>query len=120
MEVGLLVRFGKVVPGREEKALDLFTEATEYCGRLLSGGKITFFEPFFLQTSDLEEETGFILVKGPAPEIFKIIEEEEFQTLAGKAYYLVDHFRWDLITVGEGITYMLERAAKVRSELGIT
>jgi hypothetical protein len=36
-----------------------------------------------------------------------------------KGLMLVEHLRADILTVGEGITLQLERAAKVRAELGI-
>src|SRR6266508_3701309 len=65
MEIGLYIKFGKLVPGREEKAIDLFGEAIEYFGEKMAIGWLTFFEPFFFQTSDREEETGFFVLKGP-------------------------------------------------------
>ena len=119
MEVGLFLRFGKLVPGREEKAIELFTEAVEYFGAKVKKGILTYFEPFFLRTADLEEETGFMIMRGPAPEVFKMIEEEPFLKLVEKGYFLVEHLTWHLLTVGEGITQQLERSGKVRAELGI-
>jgi hypothetical protein len=119
MDVGLLFRYGKVVPGREEKAIELFNEVVEFFGEKKDKGVITYFEPFFFFTSDTQEETGFFVVKGPVTEIFKLIEEEAFKTLAYKAYYLVEHFQWDLLTVGEAVMEQIERSNKVRIDLGI-
>ncbi len=119
MEIGLLIRYGKLVPGRERQAIELFEEGMKYFSEKLSKQVITFFEPFFMFTSDLEEETGFFLVKGPAPEVFKIMEDEEYLRLMQKGFLLVEHLRADLLTVGEGITHQLERVGKVRAELGI-
>src|SRR3990170_3711048 len=98
MDVGLMIRYGTCVPGRETQALELFEEATAYFKGKVEMGAITYFEPFFMATSDFEEETGFFLEKG---------------------LVLVEHLRADILTVGEGITLQLERAGKVRVELGI-
>jgi len=119
MDVGLLIRYGKLVPGRETEAVELFAEGERFFKERLDKGVITFFEPFFLATSDLEEELGFHIIKGPAPEIFKLMEEEGYRALMTKMHLVVEHPRADLLTVGEGIQAQLELFAKVRAELGI-
>lgn len=119
MDVGLLIRFGKLIPGREVAALELFEETTAYFRRKVEEGVITFFEPFFMATGDFETEIGFFLMKGPAPEIFRLETEEEYLRLMQKGLMLVEHLHADVLTVGEGITLQLERAAKVRAELGV-
>ncbi|HLA92461.1 MAG TPA: hypothetical protein VJO36_02855 [Actinomycetota bacterium] len=118
MDVGLFIRYGKLVPGREAQAIELFEETKKYFEDKVQQKAITYFEPFFLRTSDLEEETGFFILKGPAPEIFKIMEEEKYLWLMSKGAVLVEHLRADLLTVGEGIYTQLDRAGKVRVELG--
>lgn len=119
MDVGLMIRYGKLVPGRESQAIELFEEALAYFNGKVEAGAITFFEPFFMKTSDFEEETGFFLLKGPAPAMFAMMEEEPYFRLMEKGILLVEHLRADILTVGEGITLQLERSAKVRAELGI-
>lgn len=119
MDIGLWIRFGKLVPGRERQAIELFEEGMRYFRDLYAKKVLTYFEPYFLMTSDHESETGFFVLKGPAPEIFKLMEEEPYLHLVQKAFVLVEHFQVDLLTVGEGIPAQLERAGKVRAELGI-
>ncbi len=119
MEIGLLIRWGKMVPGREAQALELFDEATRYFREKVSTGVLTFFEPFFFSTTDLERETGFFILKGPAPEVFKLMEEEGYRRLMQKGLMLIEHLQHDLLTVGDGIPVQLELAQKVRAELGI-
>lgn len=80
---------------------------------------LTHFEPFFFETSDLEEELGFFVLKGPAPEIFRLMEDEQYLRLMQKGMVLVEHLRVDMLTVGEGIERQLERSLKVHAELGI-
>ncbi len=119
MEVGLYIKWGKAVPGREELAIDLLNEAIDYFGEKVRTGWITYFEPFCFQTSDREVENGFFVVKGPVTEIFKMLEDETFLYLQEKAFYTVDHWTVDYLTVGEGVTKQLARSAKVRADLGI-
>lgn len=119
MEVGMLIRWGKLVPGREPAAIDVFADAVAYFGKKIDEKAVTFFEPFFFHTGDQETETGFMVMKGPAPEIFKMIEEEGFLKLMDRGFYTVEHLRWDLLTVGDGVSARLERGAKVRADLGI-
>ncbi len=119
MDVGLLIRYGKVIPGREVTAIELFEEARQYFTAKLTRQEITYFEPYFLKTSDFEEETGFWIVKGPAPEIFRLMEEETYLRLLNKATMLVEHFEVELLTVGEEIPLQIERFQKVRAELGV-
>ena len=77
MDVGLIIRYGAIVPGRETQAIELFDEATKYYEEKVAQKVPTHFEPFFFMTSDYQEETGFFILKGPAPEVFKLMEEEE-------------------------------------------
>ncbi|HZD80439.1 MAG TPA: hypothetical protein VE646_10435 [Actinomycetota bacterium] len=119
MEIGLLIRYGKIVPGRETEAVELFAEGEAFFTERLSKGEITFFEPFFLSTSDLEEDLGFHLIKGDAPAIFKLMEDETYRALMTKMTLVMEHPRVDLLTVGEGIPLQMERFAKVRVEIGM-
>jgi len=119
METGVIVRWGKLVPGREEKAIALFTETVDYFSKLLMDEKLTSFEPFFFMTGDIENELGFFIFKGPDEFIYTLLADEYFLTLQEKALYSVEHFQVDLLTVGEGISKQLERSTKVRVEYGI-
>jgi hypothetical protein len=116
MEAGIMFRWGKVTPGRERSAIEFFNEVTAYFGKLLANRRITFFEPFFFATGDYEDETGYFILKGPEGEINKLLVEEEFRFLMTKAEFLVEHFKMDLLVVGEGVGVQIERFAKVLGE----
>jgi hypothetical protein len=66
-EIGLWIRFGKLVPGRERRAIELFEEGTSYFRDLYAKKVLTYFEPYFLMTSDYEAETGFFILKARPP-----------------------------------------------------
>ncbi len=114
-----MIRYGKLVPGREVQAIQLFNETTRYFQEKLAAKAVTSFEPFLMATSDLEEELGFFIVKGTPGDIFALMQDEGYRYLVEKGLYLVEHLRTDLLTVGEGIADQLERSAKVRAELGV-
>ena len=113
MDSGLRIAWGKIVPGREKEALVLFQDAVVYYGKKMADGKLTYFEPFFLGTGDETYETGFFVLKGPLTEIFALLDEKEFKELTAKAHYLIDHFKVDILTVGEGVEEQLKRYEKV-------
>lgn len=119
MDIGLLIRWGQILPGREDSAIALFEESVIYYLSLLENGKITSFEPFLFTMADLEEEQGFFLVKGPVPEIFALMDSDEYKTFMTKANLLVHHLRANMLSVGDGVTQQLERYANARAELHI-
>ncbi|MEX2557730.1 MAG: hypothetical protein WEB06_19125 [Actinomycetota bacterium] len=119
METAIRFTWGKLVPGREAQALDLFADVTTYFGKKMADAKVTYFEPFLLKTGDFNQEQGFMIVKGPAEEIARIEQDEEYDSNLGKAHYLLEHFKVDYLVVGEGIGEELERGAKVRTLLKI-
>ncbi len=45
---GLLISWGEIYPGCEERALRLFSEVVAYHGKLIEEGRIGAFEPFLL------------------------------------------------------------------------
>jgi len=106
------ISWGKVRYGKEKEALALFADAVTYYGKKMADGKVTFFEPYLLSTADQTIEVGFFVVKAPVPEIFAILEEDDFKVLNTKAYLLLDHFKVDLLTVGEGLEQQLKRFEK--------
>jgi len=119
MEVGLLIRYGKLVPGREHQAIDLFQQTMSYFTEKRTGEEISFFEPFFFLTSDLDQELGFFIVKGSMLEITAITNDEAFKVLMMKASALATHVQMDWLTVGTGIGEQVERSLKVFAELGV-
>ncbi len=108
METGLYIGFGAVISGHEKEALDLFTDASTYYGKKLADGQVTFFEPFLMGSGDFTLSTGFMIVKGPAPEIFSIMEESAFHKLNLRATHILEHFTWNVLIVGEGVGKQLD------------
>lgn len=112
-----MIRYGRLVTERELPAIELFQQTMDFFRERLARQEITFFEPFFFMTSDLEEELGFFIVRGPAPAMFQLLEDETYRTLVQRAMALVEHVRIDWLTVGEGIAEQVERSMKIHTEL---
>lgn len=119
MDIGLLIRWGQIIPGREDQALALFDESVAYYLGLLEQGKISSFEPCLFSMSDLEEEQGFFLVKAPVADMFALVDSDEYKGFMTKAQMLVHHLRSNMLTVGEGVAAQLELYRKARTELHI-
>lgn len=119
MDIGLFIRWGQILPGREDQALALFDEAVTYYLGLLEKGSISSFEPCLFTMADLEEEQGFFLVKGPVAAIFSLMDSDDYKTFMTKANLVVHHLRANMLTVGEGVAHQIERYRAVRAELHI-
>jgi hypothetical protein len=119
MDVGLMIRYGKLVTGREHQAMDLFQDTLAYFGQKLERGEIPYFEPFFLMTTDQEEELGFFIVKGDMAALTTIVNDEGFKVLMEKARVLASHVQMDWLQTGDSIGEQVELSLKVLSELGV-
>jgi hypothetical protein len=116
METGLIVKFGKLVPGREQQAIELFAEAKLYFEDQQKKEVITDYEPYFYGSGDLETQAGFWIVKGDRDDLWKMVEDERFRWLTAKAQFVVDHLEVDWLTVGAGIDEQVERGLKLAVE----
>jgi hypothetical protein len=86
----IFLGWGQVVRGREQLALQVFAETTEYWGKLQQDGKIESFQPFLLRPhgGDL---AGFILIHGERVALDQIQSSEEFVRLLARAGAVVDN-----------------------------
>ena len=80
----LFIGWGQPVPGREQKALQLFEEGMQYYGRLQQQGEIDGFEPIVLEAhgGDLD---GFILIRGDVDKLARLRTSAEFISLTTRA-----------------------------------
>jgi hypothetical protein len=103
METGILIRWGMPRQGREKEALALFRKNNEFFRSLVKDGKLTYCEPFMLASGDAEVEAGFFILKGEVTHVFELLENQEFRDLMAKGSVLTEHFRFDMLAVGESI-----------------
>lgn len=96
----LVIGWGQVVRGREQKALQVFNEAIQYYTQLQQQGQIESFEPVALEAhgGDL---AGFLLVRGDRETLNRLRYEEAFLRLNNRAQQVVDNFGVVAAFVGE-------------------
>lgn len=101
MEIGMIIKYGAPVHGREKESLALFDEVLTYGKRLLDEGKVTYFEPFLLSGGDLETERGFFIIRGPVADMFGIIESEEYRSYFARSVLVTTHVHSEMLAVGD-------------------
>jgi hypothetical protein len=100
MEVGILVSYGGVVPGREKEAIELFAETQKVYGEKLADGTFTFYEPFLFRTGDRSENLGFFIVKGPQEKVMFYFDSKENRALRDKVGQVVSHLKIEFLYTG--------------------
>jgi hypothetical protein len=108
MEIGVIVRYGGVIPGREEAAVQAFTETTHFYDAQLANGTFTFYEPFMFRTGDFQQELGFFIVKGPEEKVISWFDSKESRLLRTKVELIVNHLTIEFLYTG---TDVLEQVA---------
>lgn len=119
MDVGILIKWGAPVHGREKESVALFEEVLDFGKRLLDEGKVTFFEPFLFAAGDMDVERGFILIKGEVTSIFTLMESEEYRHFYTKSLLVTTHVSSEMLATGDGFTQRLEEFKKAIAEVGV-
>jgi len=119
MDAGYIVKYGRLVPGREGKAFDLFSETMTFWKDQLERGAISYFEPFLYASGDSETDLGFFLIKGPQERIRQILDTEDYRVLLTRGSYVVEHLTREWLIVAEEVMSQIERSAKVATEFAM-
>jgi hypothetical protein len=87
----LFISWGRTVPGREERGLEVFNEAIGLYGRMQEEGRIEKFDVVLLTPNgDID---GYIELHGSAEQITAVREDDEFQRNSLDASLIVDKLR---------------------------
>ena len=87
----LFISWGSTVPGREERALEVFNDAVGICGRMQQEGRIESFDVVLFQPNG--DMNGYIQMHGSAEQIAAVHEDEEFQRNTADASLIVEKLR---------------------------
>ena len=90
-DAGLLIGWKRVVPGRDEKAVELWAEMLVYLRRLHAEGAINRFEPVLLGAHG-GSLNGFVLVQGSQQNLDRIRNSEEFLLFNVRAQKTLEGF----------------------------
>jgi hypothetical protein len=115
----LLVSFGAVHPGREQLALDTFTELSRFFGRHLSDGVISSFQPFFFADGAVRGTVGFFLLEGRRDALDELRRDESFMKLQLRAASAMAEVRVDTLIAGSEAGRLANLYREVRDELGL-
>ena len=114
MDSAIVFTFTRAVPGREAKALDVFTETQAFFATKAHeekcGDPINFIGP---------SGTGLLIVPGEYEELFHLVREDDFLHLYTKALFAVPDIRYEIGAFAEGVQESMARWSKVGAELAL-
>jgi hypothetical protein len=112
----LMIGWGSAVPGREQKALQVFNETIQHYTRLQQQGMIESFEPVSLAPygGDLQ---GFVLVRGDSEKLNALRSSEESLRLSNRAALVVENLSVVTAFIGEELQRQLADLQTQVSEL---
>ena len=113
----LVIGWGAVVRGREQKALQVFNESIQYYTQLQQQGMIESFEPVALEPhgGDL---LGFLIVRGDREKLNALRTSEEFLRLNNRAVQVIDNLGVITAFIGEELQRQFADFQTQASELG--
>ena len=86
----LLISWGAVVRGREERALDVFNQSLGVYGRLQQENRIESFDVQLLTPN--AQLAGYAELRGSAAQMAAVREDAEFRRLCANAVLIVEGF----------------------------
>jgi hypothetical protein len=101
-DAALFIGWGPIIPGREQKALQVFNETIQYYTKLQEQGQIESFETVALEPhgGDL---TGFLLIRGEKAKLSQVRSSDAFTRLNTRAVLVVTNFGAVGAYIGEGL-----------------
>jgi len=87
----LFISWGTPIPGREERGLEVFSDAMGICGRMQQDGRIEKFDVVLFRPNG--ELNGYIVLHGSAEQIAAVHEDEEFMANTVDASLVVNNLR---------------------------
>jgi len=83
-DAAIVIRWNRVVPGREQQGLSIFGQSLEYYGTLQSTGAIESFEPVIFNPTG-GDLNGIILIRGSLDQLDALKREDRFIDLMMRA-----------------------------------
>ena len=90
-DAALVLRWDRVIPGREQPALSLFGQSLEYYGALQSEGAIESYEPILFDPTGTDLN-GVIIVRGSADQLDALRRQDRFIEITMQAAHLCQSF----------------------------
>lgn len=113
----LIISWGRVVPGREKKALEVFASTQEYWEGNEKRGEIVSHRPFF---GPLRGATGMFLIEGETERLQALMRTDEFRKEIQCGTAVVEDLHVDLVEGGSeaAVQRLMAVYAEANAELG--
>ena len=102
----LMITWGRPIPGREERGLEVFNEALGINGRKQQEGKIESFDVALLPPNGVMD--GYIAVHGSTDQLTMLQEDEEFQRNIIDASLVVEGLSMTMGYCDQGVARQME------------
>ena len=112
----LMITWGEVVRGREERALECFNDTLGYYGRCQQEGKIETFSTVLCAPNGGRLD-GYVCVEGSARQMADLREDREFQRLAAEATTIVENFAITNAFCNEGVAEQIQLFQEASSKV---
>ena len=86
----LMISWGRTIPGREVRALEVFNESLGLYGRMQQEGRVESFEVTLMQPNGLM--AGAVMLKGSVGQIAAVRDDAEFRRVCTAAVLIVEDF----------------------------
>ena len=114
IDSAIVFKYTRAAPGREARALELFTEAMAFFGTSAHEGKCE--EPLtFMGTSG----HSLIIVPGEFGALMDLTMSEEFRELYTKVVFAVPDVSYEFGAYGQGVQDYMARWARIGNELAL-
>ena len=114
IDSAIVFKYTRAAPGRESRALDLFTEAMAFFGTASHEGKCE--EPLTFMGSSGH---SFILIPGEYGKLTELTMSEEFRELYTKVVFAVPDIAYEIGAYGQGVQDYMARWARIGNELAL-
>jgi hypothetical protein len=115
----LYLCWGHAVPGREQKSLEVFSQAMEFNANLEKKGKIAAHRTYIATTGSMERFGGFMVLEGTVEQLREVIDSDEWKNLRLRAEHVVKGIDVVHLVTGAEIPRMVQQIVDVRRQLGI-
>jgi hypothetical protein len=114
MDSAIVFSYTRAAPGREEKALQSFTEGMAFFGSAAHDGKCG--EPISVMGPSGH---SFMIIPGEYDALAALARTEEFRELYTKTVFAVPDIGYEIAAFGEGVQDYMARWARVGTELAL-
>ena len=113
-DAALVSTWGRAVPGREAKAIEVFMEFMQWWGKQAAEGKCSEPEPFFAT----DGSGGMSVVRGKADMLLELASSDEALRLISKGQLIVQDLETTWYYAGDEVTGLTSMFLESGHELG--